>query len=833
MCSSPFKTYLSAAMKPLLFILLLVAGIDGIAQKTIVSGRVTDIKTNEPLPFVNIGFKNSKLGTSTDLNGYFRIETYYATDSLVASSIGYKRMARKVKVDTEQTINFKLEEGSVKLGEVVISAKNYENPAHVILRNVIRNKPINNREKLDSYEFETYNKIQFDIHNFGEKFIKNKLFKDFDFIFDNIDSTREKVALPFFLTETLSDYYFQRKPRGRKEIIRATKVSGINNESISQFLGQMYQDVNVYENSIGIFGKNFVSPISNIGLVFYKYYLVDSAYIDSKWCYRLDFLPKNENDLVFEGHMWINDTTFAVKEIEARILKSANINFINDLLVTQQFDEVEPEVWMLRKEELIADFTLLKREAGFYGQKTTTYRNFVINKPKDPEFYGGADFIITESQVNEKDNEYWQGARHEDITTNQQAIYDMVDSLKTNPKFMTYIDVINFIFIGYHVTGKVELGPVFTFLSYNEVEGLRPKFGMRTSNDFSTKLMLEGYAAYGTRDKQLKYMLGATFIASKKPRQVFGAYYSEEMELIGQVVNLFPRDHWVMLLTARNPQDRLIFNKYGRLFAEREWFSGFSTKLQFSHKQLYARGDWAFVRIPTEQPDPVPLSINSITTTEISVGVRFAYRESFVSGEFERVSLGSRYPIIKANIDFGMKGVLNSEYEYKKLVLSAYDRIPLGPFGNVNYTLEAGKTWGVAPFPLQFVHAGNGTIFINSASFNTMNFFEFVSDQYVSLRGEYHMDGLFFNKIPLFQKLKWRELIGINVIQGSIGSTNLSEMELPNRTFAFSNKPFAEAFVGVENIFKFIRIDAIWRLSYLDNPEALKFGLLLGFNLQF
>jgi hypothetical protein len=812
---------------------MLALSTQGYAQKTIISGRVTDATSNEPLPFVNIGFKNSKVGTTTDLNGFYRIETYYATDSLIASFVGYQRLAKKVKLDVEQTIHFQLRESTVRLGEVVISAKNYENPAHVILRNVIRNKPVNNRAKLDAYEYETYNKIQFDINNFGEKFTKRRLFRDFDFIFDNIDSTREKVALPFFITETISDYYYQRKPRGRKEIIRATKVSGINNESISQFLGQMYQDVNVYENSIGIFGKNFVSPISAYGLVFYRYYLVDSAYIDKKWCYRLDFLPKNETDLVFEGHMWINDTTFAVKEIEARILRSANINFINNLKVIHSFNEVEPEVWMINREELIADFNLLENEMGFYGHKVTTYRNFVINQPKDPEFYSGADFVIVQSQVNEKDESYWKNARHEAISSNQQAIYDMVDSLKGNARFMTYIDIINFIFTGYHVTGQVELGPVFTFLSYNTVEGVRPKFGMRTSNDFSTKVMLEGYAAYGTRDQRVKYMIGGTWIPSKKPRQTFGAYYSEDMELIGQVVNFFPRDHWVLAFSAPGAQDRLIFQKKGRLFTEREWFTGFSTLVELSRKELFAVGDWSFERLPQNVPDPLPQRVRSITASEVSVGVRFAYRESFVSGEFERVSLGSKYPILTARLDMGVKGLLDGEYEYQRLTLNAYDRIPLGPFGNVQYTMEAGKTWGAIPFPLQFVHAGNPTLFLNSKAFNTMNFFEFVSDRYASLRGEYHLDGLFLNKVPLFKRLKWRELVGVNAIYGKLGQASINEVLLPDRTFAFTDRPYVEAFVGIENIFKFLRVDAIWRLSYLDNPDARKFGLLIGFNLQF
>ena len=818
----------------ILFVLLLCTiGSAAFAQKTIITGKIYDAETKESLPFVNVAFKGSKVGTTTDIDGAYSIDTYYAEDSLMASFIGYKPLAKAVQRDKTQEINFFLEPGSVSLGEVVINAKDFENPAHTILKKIIKNKPINNREKLDSYEYEVYNKIEFDLNNLSKKFTERKLFKDFDFIFDRIDSTTEKVALPFFMTETLSDYYYQRQPKGRKEIIHATKISGIENESITQFLGQMYLDVNIYDNSLGIFGKNFVSPISNYGLLFYQYYLVDSMFIDNKWCYRLDFNPKNENELVFKGHFWVNDTTYAIKEIDARILKSANINFITDLRVSHQYQEVEREVWMLTKESILADFTIVEGEMGFYGKKLTTYRDFLINDPKENAFYGGAEHVISESQINEKSDEYWQEVRHETITSDQQAIYDMVDSLKTNPRFMTYVDVVNFLILGYKVEGPVEIGPVFTFLSYNDVEGVRPKFGLRTSNDFSTKLLLEGYLAYGLRDKRFKYMLGGQYFLSKKPRQIVGAYYSEDLELIGQVPNLFPRDHWVQFFTSRNPQNRLLLNKQARIFTEREWFTGFSTRLEFKRRDLAARGDWRFERDETIDGELQTVDISSIITSEVSIGARFAYRENFVEGEFERVSLGSTWPIFSANIDFGIPGVFGSEYKYQKLTASITDKIPIGPFGTLRYSLEGGRSWQALPYPLQFVHAGSESIFQNSNAFNTMNYFEFVSDQYVLLRAEHHFDGLFFNKIPLFQKLKWRELVGVNAIYGSFNDQNLELMSLPDLTFTFDSRPFMEAYVGIENIFKFVRIDAIWRLSYLDNPNTHNFGVLIGFDIQF
>jgi len=803
------------------------------AQRTVVSGKVYDAETREPLPFVNLAFQDGKVGTTTNIDGAYRLETYYASDSLVATFIGYSKTAMKVKRDREQVIDFFLKPSSVGLGEVVISAKDYENPAHIILRRIVANKPVNNRTKLDAYQYETYNRVEFDLNNISDKFRDRKVFNQFDFIFDYVDSSQTKVSLPFFITESLSDFYYQRQPRGRKEIIHGTKVSGINNESISQFLGQMYQEVNVYENSINIFGKNFISPISNYGLAFYKYFLVDSMFIDSKWCYRLDFLPKNETELVFEGHFWVNDTTYALKEIEAKILKSANINFITDLRVHHNYNEVEPEVWMLIQEELVADFNVVDKEMGFYGKKLATYRDFVINKPKDPEFYSGAENVIVETQVNELSSEFWKQSRHVEISEHEQGIYNMVDSLKNNGIFMTYVDLINFLFLGYKIYGNVEVGSIFTFLSVNSVEGLRPKFGLRTSNAFSTRTLLEGYLAYGTRDKRFKYSLGGQYFLSKKPRQTLGAYYSEDLELIGQTPNFFVRDHFINFLAVRNPQDRLILNKQARIYTEREWFSGFSTLLEFRRRELRARGAWEFLQ-PVATDDGIDdVDVGPITSSEISIGARFAYREKFLSGEFERVSLGSRYPILKVRVDFGVEDLLGGDYTYQRLTATVSDKIPMGPFGTMKFTIEGGKTWQSLPFVLQFVHAGNESFFYNSEAFNTMNFFEFVSDRYISGRAEHHFEGFFFNKIPLFQKLKFREIVGVNGIYGRFGDGNFEELLLPANTYRFDSRPFAEAYVGVENIFKFFRVDAIWRLSYLELDRATKFSILIGFDITF
>ena len=526
------------------------------SQKTIVSGLVTDAITGETLPFVNLIFKNSKVGTSTDLDGKFRIETYYPTDSLQARFIGYQPLTKRVKKDKQQVINFILESGSVAVDEVVIT---YEgNPAHKILKRVYNNKSANNREKYDAYQYEVYNKVEFDLNNITEDFKNRKMFNKFQFIFDFVDSTSaDKEFLPMFMTESISDFYYKRDPKSEKEYIKASQVSGTSNESITQFLGDMYQKVNLYDNYIGVFGKSFVSPIANFGKTFYRYYLVDSLVIDGSFCYQIDFIPRQTQEPVFTGTMWINDTTYAIKQIDATISQGANINFINGFSVKQQYKKVDGKYWMLEKDELVVDFELGEKVMGLYGRKNTSYRDIVINKPAEAEIYEGIDNVSVLKDANLKDREFWETARHDSLTTNQLGIYQMVDSVKNVPAFKTMLDVLQLVFTGYHEIGNFELGPYFKTYSFNAVEGHRFRFGGRTSNQFSTKLQLHGYLAYGLLDENFKYGMGFLYKLQNNPRQWLSFTYKRDLEQLGQSQNAFSEDNILSSFLRRNPNNKL------------------------------------------------------------------------------------------------------------------------------------------------------------------------------------------------------------------------------------------------------------------------------------
>ena len=315
----------------LLLLSLVFACVDAKAQRTLVTGHVIETESQEPIPFANVYFKDSKIGATTDEYGNYRIETYYPTDSLIVSVLGFKRQAQRVKPDKAQVLDFKLEVAGISLGPVnIVADKKTKDPAVELMKKVVRNKAANNREKLEAYEYDVYNKIEFDMNNINEKFTNQKVMKPFDFVFDNMDTTSEdKPFLPIFLTESSSRYFYRKNPKSSMEIINATKVAGVKNESVSQLLGDMYQNTNVYHNYVDAFGKSFVSPLSDFGMVSYKYFLMDSAFIDKQWCYKVTFIPRRKGELVFEGDMWIHDTTYALKQIQANIMEDANINWIN------------------------------------------------------------------------------------------------------------------------------------------------------------------------------------------------------------------------------------------------------------------------------------------------------------------------------------------------------------------------------------------------------------------------------------------------------------------------------------------------------------------------
>jgi hypothetical protein len=826
--------YLSHCFNFLFFIFLLMISTPMFGQLTKIMGTVTDSRSGEPMPYVNIVFNTRTIGVTSDFNGKFAIETNSPGDSLIASFIGYEKQIKPVEGGVFQYINFVMEPKEFELQTVVIVAG--ENPAEILLRKIIRNKDKNNPDQFESYEYEAYNKIQIDANNITEKFMQRRIFKPFNFIFDHVDTStiNGKTYLPVFLSEAVSNVYYRKNPKASIENIKATKVSGIENESMMQFLGDKFQQTNPYDNFIELFQKNFVSPIANAGLNFYRYYLVDSAYHDNKWCYKVMFKPRRQQTLTFTGHYWVHDTTFALKEIEMRIADDANINFINDMLISKTYDLAEDKYWLPVKDYVIGDFNLIEdndKVLGFFGRKTTTFRNYLVNRPREDAFFRSPVSVIVDEKASKRSEEFWISSRHEVLTRDEKTIYFMIDTLKTLPRFNTYVDIIQMVTTGYYVSGNFEYGPYASLLSFNDVEGLRFRAGGRTSNAFSTKLMFNGHLAYGTKDREFKYGAGLLYMFNKNPRSALSINYKHDIEQLGASQNAFREDFFLTFLFRRNPADKLSMVEEYSAYYQHEWFNGFQNTLHLIHRNLFSpeSADFEFSGHDNTESST---SQRVLSSTEVRLDTRLAYQEQFLMGEFERISLGAKYPILNLRYSYGIPRLLKGRYEYHKLQLGVSHWFNVRNLGWSKYIIESGRIWGKLPYPLLKLHEGNETFFFDEHAFNMMNYFEFVSDKYLTLYYTHHFDGYFFNRIPLFRKLKWREVIFAKALFGSLDEKNRNYSVFPDGLNTL-DKPYFETGAGVENIFKVLRVDAIWRLSHLDHPHISKFGLFLSLQFNF
>lgn len=820
-------------MRPLLSFLILVLSFttsEAFAQaQTIITGTVYDSLTNEPMPFVNIILPGTKAGAVSDIEGKFTIITTVHADSIRAQYIGYKPTTLPIRNGVKQNINIPLNKNSVALSEIVVYAG--ENPAHILLRKVWAKKPDNNKEKLDCYQYEAYNKLEFDLNNISEDFQKRKVMKPVSFIFDRIDSTNptEKPHLPMFFSESVSDFYYRKDPKTKKEIIKGSKVSGVEDASISQFTGEMYQDVNIYDNNIILFGKHFVSPISTNGLLFYKYFLVDSMNVDGHWCYQVQFKPKRKQELLFVGNMWIADSSFAVKRLEMTIAEDANLNYVTAFYVIQDYDNVSGE-WMLSKEKVVADFALTKRQMGLYGRKTTSYRNVKVNQCKDDEFYTRTENLIVEEGAEKRDSVFWAQARHDTLSRTEQGIYDMVDSVQNLPVYRTWENIMITAYSGYKIIGPFEFGPWYKTVSGNQIEGVRFRLGGRTSNAFSKWVEFSGYAAYGTKDEEFKYNFGFKSFITKKPRQLVGVNYKNDYEILGQSNNAFTSDNLLASIFRRNPLNNMTRVEQYEVWYERDWFTGFNMRLSVLNRNMYALNDTAYYHL---QPDGAHEYHSSIQTSEVRANFRFAWDEKYIEGVFSRVSMGTRYPVVQVQYVAGLKGVFNSDYTYHRVSINVDDRIRINPIGYTNYILEAGKIFGTVPYPLMILHPGNETYVYDWASFNMMNYYEFASDQYAMATLIHHFDGFFLNKIPLMRKLKWREVASFRAVYGSVSNSNKDALVFPSTLYSLNRGPYMEAGAGIENIFRFFRVDCFWRLTYLDNPRVKPVGVRISLQVLF
>lgn len=811
------------------------------AQETIVQGKVTDAASGDPIPFANVVFKGTSIGATTDFDGNFLIKTQNPTDSVVASYIGYKSRSKVVKRGVQQTINFQLAEDVTNLQEVIIKAG--ENPAFEILRKVVRNKNNNDKRKLTAYEYDTYTKIEIDVDNLSEKFRERKMIKRITQVLDSVERIAGedgKPILPLFITESVSKVYYRDNPSLKKEHILKTKISGVGVEdgtTVTQMIGSSFQEYNFYQNWLNILGKEFVSPIADGWRIYYDYDLTDSLYIGPDYCYRLDFFPRSPQDLAFTGTLWITKADFALKQIDATMGKQANLNFIDKIRIQQELAKTDLGAWVPVKNRVLIDVEQVgKSNPGMLAKFYTSNKNIVTNKPRDPGFYERSIELAEDARQEEDKN--WDSLRHEPLTETERNVYKMIDTLRNIPIVKTYTDIIKVLVDGYYNLGKVEVGPYLSMVTWNNIEGWRVQGGFKTNYQFSKKWVFQGQLAYGFDDERVKYLASVQRILSRQRWTTLSIRARRDLGRLG-VDDESLADNPIFLAATRwGFFRRGYYSDEYRIAFQREIFKGYSQKISVRHWTFEPTYEFGFFNPPVDVTSPV---YDRFQASEVSIESRYARDEVFLQDDNDRISLGAnKWPVLTLKYTHGFSGVLGSDFEYDKLRFNMTKRIKTGPLGVGYVTLSGEYVFSPVPYPLLTLHLGNQSVIYSPITYNLMNFGEFVSDRYAAIQYRQYLEGFLLNRIPLLNKLKWRLLATSNVIVGGMrpSNRNLISQFSPSGVEALpagyfrNSKPYIELGYGVENIFKFLRVDFIHRVSYLENTDARRFGILFSAQLQ-
>lgn len=803
---------------------------------------MTDASTGEGLPFVNVFFQGTNTGTTTDFEGLFILKTSAPQDSLVASYIGYVSRIRKIQKGKEQIVNFQLVPDSKALEEIVIIAG--ENPALRIIRNAIENKELHNKSNLLAYAFESYTKIEVDIDNISPKFKDRKIFKNISGLFDSlrmIQGEDGKPILPIFMSESLSEYYYRVQPKLSKEIILKSNVSGVgfgDGDVVSQLIGSTFQEYNFYDNYVSLFNKYFATPLNASVEYHYDYFLQDSGYIGNTYCYKIDIRPKRPQDLAFSGSIWITSNEYALKQLDLAIGKEANLNFIEKIKIQQTLERTDSSQWLPAKTRILIDIEDLSDSwAGMIAKFYSSNREFVINQPFDPDFY--QEEILVEEQATLKDSSFWESRRHDALTSTEQSVYAMIDSIKEIPTIRSYVEVVNILYNGYKKVGPVDLGTYLWLYSNNNIEGNRLRVGLRTNGDFSRRWIFGGYGAYGFGDKRWKYAAFVHHILDRKRWTVIGLESREDIDQVGLISEDLSASPLFLAFTRWGTLNRPFNEVVRTAFFTREFRKGFTQTVKLKTRFFDPLYPFAYNLTPENPASTVRSGM--FTASELLFESRYARDELFIQNDRnERVSLGARkWPIFTARYILGIRGVLGGDFSYHKFMFGISQTVKTGLSGRGIYDIKAGYIIGTLPYPLLQVHLGNESPFYNYLAFNLMNLFEFVSDKYVSARYTHKFDGFLLNSVPYVSKLKWRLFATGAMVYGGASEKNkriTGTQDDQGRTVAsfntFRELPYAEVSYGLENILRFIRIEFIHRLTYLDNPRANRFGVKVAVEFQ-
>lgn len=833
---------------------------------TSASGIVKDSITGEPLPFVSVYFDGSTIGAMTDDNGTFTLQNNQGYTKLAAASLGYDTKFIDLKPGKKNdNLEVLLKPTAFEISEVVVKPKREkytrkDNPAVELIKKVIAHKNDNRIEAKPEYQTEVYEKLSLSLDNFNPNLDKNKFLKKFKFIKNYLDTSEfnGKPILTVSVRENLSDFYYRKSPKAEKTIVRAKRMQGIDKTlddggGITSNLEEIFKSINIFDNNIPILLNRFVSPLSStLATTYYHYYIMDTLDVGGDKCVDLAFVPANSESYGFTGRLYITlDGNYAAKKVLLNTPANINLNWVDKLRIEQEFKQMPDSTWVLDQENTFVNFYVVKGTQQLYAHQLRNYDNYNFNVQNADSVFGllGALHVLPEATA--QPDTFWTHNRPIPLKEKEDALKDLLGQLRKVPAFNAIIKTAEILITGYIPTAndkkvtKFDFGPMNTTFSANHLEGFRMRVGGMTTANLNPYWFASGYLAYGTNDRKIKYNLKLTHSFTKKEyhegeNPVNNLSFIQEYDVYtpGQDFLFTSKDNIFVAWKVGEPVTKMQYIRKSVLQYEKEWLNGLTWKSWIMNQNNEAAGTLQYIK---RDESGNLYHIKDFTTSEIGTQLRFAPGERAYNGRSGKESvfnLSKDAPVFKLSHQLGIKGVLGGDYNYNHTEISAEKRIWLSSFGHIDAQIKAGKVWDKVPFPLLILPNTNQSITIQPEAFHMMNALEFVTDQYVSFNATYYLKGWILNRIPGIKWLRLREVLSFNMIYGGLTDKNNPTLTpglflLPDGTQPLGSTPYMECSVGLENIFKILRIDYYRRLTYLDHPDIKKGGIRIALRFTF
>ncbi len=804
--------------------------------QNIIKGVVTDADTGEPLPFVNVFEKNTLSGTTTDFDGIFSFTATSTKDTISFRLIGYEEQSFVASTLMGDTCRIMLSSSVVSLSEIEVKPTNQ---ALLLTKKAIEAKKIHNLEKYDNTAYEKYSKWQFDLNNISDRVKNSWLFKGGENLMRySDDSTR---YLPVYFSEQLSYNESQKDPMKQRSTIIADRTNGLDilkDYEISGYTSALDMEVNFYTNVMMIFGQSFISPIADNAPFYYNYYLKDSLETDKGKNYIIRFKSKRPGDKTFTGQFTLETNHYSITEIEAELSEKSNINFVKSLVLSSEYQLIDDSLFFYKRNQISATIDYIPINTN----KKRLELNYLMMNSVDKVSINNNDEIklsrdamtfetIKKRDVHRNDLKHWESIRHESLSKTDQNVLASIDSLN-NLKTVKFMDNLARMFVtGYYDLGTYEFGPWMETINANKVEGLRVHAGLRTGKEFSEKWQLWGGLGYGTRTEKIAGSAGIGYKFDSPFRKVIRASYEDKIVRIGEndKINYLyenmmgtSESNLVAMIMQRDPVDELLRELKIRLDYEHEWRTGLESKFKLLHNIQFSPEYYPFIKDGKQ--------INRISQNEIAFDTRWSTKEKYIEDGLQRFYISTRYPIVHFTIAGGETVVDGTHSLYGRIHSTLKHSFFIG-LGEVNYAIEGGAIIGKMPYSMLEIPRGNKTYGLYSYDFNLLDYLEFANDIYLNTYMDYHLNGFFFNRVPLLKNLGLREVVGFKSIIGHLDNRHRDVID-----YAENMRPLNGAYIelnaGVENIIRFFRIDAIWRVTPQSITGAPQFGFRAQFNIK-